>query len=108
SLWRSNDFKDDDSDPDKSITERFGGKLKRDGSELIGTLRNGLHYYYVCNAEGKQLSEVPQNVAQHHGVGDVTVFNGISCQRCHAVQKGVIPFAGVVKRIALAPNNKLV
>ena len=108
-LWRSLDVDEDFSvDGSKSITERFKGTIKRAGSEHIFTGKNGMHRYYLANADGKQVAEVPSKIAQHRGnANDSTVFTPLSCIECHTSSSGIIPFRGVVKDVALNERTGL-
>lgn len=97
-LWVSDDVADESTE-DKLVTERFLGTLKRDGGEHVYSLPNGLQGYYLCNADGKQVSEVPANIAQHrNAVGDVTVMVPHSCVTCH--DQGIKHFNDLISRLA--------
>jgi tetratricopeptide (TPR) repeat protein/mono/diheme cytochrome c family protein len=60
-----------------------------DGGEVIFTLPNGLHAYYLATAAGKRLDKGPLAIVSDPRRPDRAVENGISCMSCHA--RGMIP-----------------
>jgi hypothetical protein len=61
-VWRTLDFSNEDSD-DRDVTRTFAGKAKHDGREIIFSLPNGLHGYYLADGKGNQAAVVPQDIA---------------------------------------------
>jgi hypothetical protein len=66
-VWRTFDFIHDAEAPrpPQDPYETLGGTARHDGREIIGTLPNGLHWYYLCDGgtgkdDGKQVNVVPQ------------------------------------------------
>jgi hypothetical protein len=53
-IWRTFDFATD-ATGDKSVIETLAGKVKHDGREIIFTLPNGLHGYYLSTVLGAQV-----------------------------------------------------
>jgi hypothetical protein len=105
-LWRSLDTRSDVGET--SVIEHFKGSVKFAGREYIGSNQNGTHYYYLSNAEGKQLAEVPTDIAQDKSnPHDARVLNPYSCVRCHGPQSGIRDFADVVSRTALSEDVAL-
>lgn len=106
-IWRSLDVNDDKAG-DKSVIDSLIGTLKRDGSEYIGTLPNGLHWYWVGNAVGKQVAVVPQGVAidqrqTPERIKDRSVINAYKCMSCHGQTSGIFPFTDVIGPAILSP-----
>jgi hypothetical protein len=105
-LWRTYDVINNQKD--QSVLTNFVGDngfstVKRKGGELIFELPNGLHAYYVINGAGKQLGEVPTNVAFRRGsVPDPVIYNAWSCLACHG--GGINPFSDVITTLAVAPG----
>lgn len=66
----------------------LGGKhaFRHDGGEIVFSLRNGLHGYYISDVLGNRVDEAPVSVVfdQNLVTGRVEVSNGLSCVRCHA------------------------
>jgi len=54
-----------------------------DGGEIIFTLPNGFHAYYLATGEGKQLDKGPTIIVRDDSRRDASVTNGISCMGCH-------------------------
>lgn len=102
-LWRSLDANSDIGE--RSVIEHFRGSVRFDGKEFIGSNQNGTHYYYLTNAKGEQVSEVPTDIAQDtKNPFDARVLTPYSCIRCHGGQQGIWDFADVVSKAALAPG----
>lgn len=108
-VWRTFDFAAD-ATRDKSVIDTLGGKAKHDGREIIGTLPNGLHWYYLVNGAGTQVNVVPQNIAidQRSGafekIKDRSVTNSYKCVSCHGPASGIQPFEDVIGKAILAPG----
>jgi hypothetical protein len=109
-IWRTFDFASD-STGDKSVIETLAGKVKHDGREIIFTLPNGLHGYYLSNGQGQQVNVVPQAIAIDQRSGafeklkDRSVITAHKCIGCHTETGGGIrPFEDVVARIILSPG----
>lgn len=100
-LWRSLDVKAESGK--QSVLENFAGTLKPDGKELIYSLPNGLHGYYVCNGAGDQVGEVPIDIAQDkQDAYDNRVISSYKCVSCHGPSSGINSFTDVVARMALS------
>jgi hypothetical protein len=65
-------------------------KLDIDGQEHFFQLNNGLWGYYLNNAQGKRVDEVPINIARDENFRDYRVIAGRSCAACHI--EGIRPF----------------
>jgi hypothetical protein len=116
-IWRTFDFASDDVG-DKNVVETFGGTAKHDGREVIGSLPNGLHWYYLADGRGNQVNVVPQAIAldrrkaSTHPINDRNVTNAYKCISCHGTIRGIWPFADVVRKgildreVALAVIDK--
>jgi hypothetical protein len=108
-IWRTFDFATD-ATGDKSVIETLGGKVKHDGREIIFTLPNGLHGYYLSNGAGAQVNVVPQNIAIDQRSGafeklkDRSVTNSFKCVSCHGPAGGIQAFDDVVGKAILAPG----
>jgi tetratricopeptide (TPR) repeat protein len=63
--------------------------FRHDGGEVIFTLPNGLHAYYLATGAGKRLDKGPLAIVSDPRRPDRAVENGISCMSCHA--RGLIP-----------------
>jgi hypothetical protein len=106
------DFADERGD-DKDLFKRPGGNLRHDGREIIGSLPNGLHWYYLADGKGKQVAVVPQAIAldqRPDGAGkirDRNVVNAIKCIDCHGETAGIRPFIDVERQAMLDPNIAL-
>lgn len=74
-----------DNEKEKELHE-----LDADGNEIIFELANGLHGYWLNNAAGNRVAEVPTKIAKDDNYRDRTVKAGRSCITCHA--NGMQPF----------------
>ncbi|MCZ2340873.1 MAG: c-type cytochrome [Bacteroidales bacterium] len=102
--WRSYDF----NAPDQNLIER--GTLLPDrknifahplgpglvaepfqhvGGEVVFTLPNGLHGYYLMNAVNDRLDKGPQAIVSDPKRPDRSVEAGVSCMSCHV--SGILP-----------------
>jgi hypothetical protein len=103
-VWRTLDFANEGSD-DRDVTRTFAGKAKHDGREVIFSLPNGLHGYYVCDGAGRQAAVVPQDIALDRRpdpeVRERNVLNGYKCVDCHGGHDGIWPFADKVSELAV-------
>lgn len=112
-LWRTFDFAVD-ATGDKSVIDTLAGKAKHDGREIISTLPNGLHFYYLSNGAGAQVNVVPQTIAIDQRSGafeklkDRSVTNSYKCVSCHGPANGIQPFDDVVGHAILDPKIGLV
>ena len=105
-LWRSLDTRSDVGEA--SVIEHFKGSVKFAGREYIGSNQNGTHYYYLTNADGQQVAEVPADIAQDKSnPHDARVLTPYSCVRCHGTQSGIRDFADIVSRTALSRDVAL-
>jgi hypothetical protein len=103
-LWRTYDILDDPVIPadtgERSVLVKFRDELKYDAREGIGTLPNGLHWYFLSNKDGTIVPEAPAGVAQDHAdPHDARVFTAYKCVLCHGPAKGIIPFENTVEQL---------
>lgn len=111
-IWRTFDFAVDDVG-NKSVLEAFAGTVKHDGREIIGSLPNGLHWYYLADAAGKQVAVVPQAIAldmrtdNFGAIKDRNVINAYKCISCHGPVSGTYPFDDVVGKAIVTPEIAL-
>lgn len=102
-VWRSLDMLKNINE--QSVLRNFLGTVAFQGKEFIGTNLNGTHFYYLANAQNKQVAEVPTKIAQDHGdPHDVTVYTPWKCVKCHGPKGGIRHFDDVIARVALDPN----
>jgi hypothetical protein len=110
-IWRTFDFAKDADDPQRNVLRSLGGTVKHDGREIIGTLPNGLHWYYLSNGAGVQANVVPQDIAldqrDKRGISNPNVINAIKCMDCHTPVSGIYPFKDNVKAAILSPDTAL-
>lgn len=110
-IWRTFDFATDADDPQKNIFRSLAGTAVHDGREIIGTLPNGLHWYYVSDGKGVQANVVPQAIAldqrNKRGITDPNVTNAIKCIDCHAPVSGIYPFKDSIKGAVISPEIAL-
>lgn len=57
--------------------------FQHDGSEIIFSLPNGMHGYFLADAAGRRIDVAPITVVKDVRQKDATVRNGISCMACH-------------------------
>lgn len=111
--WKSYDFAD--SDGRQNIlrfplgprgTRNDGFAFEEAGTEIIFDLPNGLHGYYVANANGGRLNAAPPNiVADRNKVsGTLDVVPGISCIACHS--QGIQDKFTDIVRLGSRLNNR--
>lgn len=99
--WKTLDVSD--SAGEKSVAKKLAGTIDADGGEIIFSLPNGLHGYYLINKAGKKVSQVPTNIAQDtKHAHDSIVYNAWKCVRCHQPNSGINGFDGVIRRQAKA------
>ena len=58
--------------------------FRADGGEIIFTLPNGLHAYFLADGRGRRLDKGPVSIVSDPRRPDRAVENGISCMSCHA------------------------
>ena len=91
-----------------SVQKNLGGTVKRAGGEFIFSLPNGAHGYFICNAKGERLSEVPTSIAQHKGhARETVVLLGRKCNECHGPASGIIGFDDVIRPQIVDRNTAL-
>ena len=73
------------------------------GGEAIFALPNGLHAYYIVNANNNRLDKAPIAIVSDPKRPDRAVEAGVSCMSCHVT--GIIPKADQI-RDHLAKNPK--
>lgn len=108
-LWRTFDFAKD-GDKAKDVFETLAGTAKHDGREIIFSLPNNLHGYYLSNGAGDQAAVVPQDIALDRRndpgmrIRDRNVLNGYKCVDCHGPHNGIWPFLDKVGELAVKPG----
>src|SRR6185295_4388831 len=107
--WRSYDF----DEPPQNLADRLNGNLVPDprnifafplgpgglaefpfrhaGGEAIFSLPNGLHAYYIANANNNKLDKAPIAIVSDPKRPDRSVEAGVSCMSCHVT--GILPKA---------------
>jgi WD40 repeat protein len=107
--WRTYDF----DEPPTNLANRLEGTLAPDprnvfafplgpvgladnpfrhaGGEAIFALPNGLHAYFIANANNIRLDKAPVNIVSDPRRPDRAVEAGVSCMSCHVT--GIIPKA---------------
>jgi hypothetical protein len=82
----------------KDPRQRFRGTVQHDGREIIFSLPNGLHGYYLANGNGVQVGEVPPTIARDQLKPDPEsrVINAWKCVACHGPNDGLIPFQDAI------------
>jgi len=105
--WRTYDF----DEPPANLGDRLNGNLvpdqrnvfafplgpaglaefpfKHAGGEAIFALPNGMHAYYIMNANNNRLDKAPQAIVSDPKRPDRAVEAGVSCMSCHVT--GIIP-----------------
>ncbi len=68
-----------------TLSEKFG--FNQDGGEIIFSLPNGFHGYYLTDGKGNRLDIGPTKIVRDPSQRDLAVTNGISCMGCH--DKGI-------------------
>ena len=58
--------------------------FEHDGGEVIFSLPNGMHGYYLATADGKRLQVGPSNIVHDASRTDRVIVNGLSCISCHS------------------------
>ncbi len=71
-----------------------------DAEEVVATLPNGLPFYYLSDAAGKQVDTAPDTIASDHRStnNDRRVHAGYSCAACHQ-DAGLKPIRDYARRI---------
>jgi WD40 repeat protein/mono/diheme cytochrome c family protein len=107
--WRTYDF----DEPPANLADRLNGNLvpdprnvfafplgpaglaefpfKHAGGEAIFALPNGLHAYYIANANNNRLDKAPVAIVSDPKRPDRAVEAGVSCMSCHVT--GILPKA---------------
>lgn len=119
--WRTYDF----DEPPQNLADRLNGNLVPDprnvfafplgpaglaefpfrhaGGESIFALPNGLHAYYIANAQGNRLDKAPVAIVSDPKRPDRAVEAGVSCMSCHVT--GILPKADqIVDHLAKNPK----
>ena len=74
------------------------------GGEMIFSLPNGLHGYYLSTAAGERLDAGPTEIVTDKFAEDKLVRNALSCMRCH--DQGIKAFKDSVRPVVEAmPGN---
>jgi hypothetical protein len=99
-IWLTFDFNETGKE-NKSVIHSLAGTAKHDGREIIGSLPNGLHWYYLSAGDGNQVADVPPDIAQDKRQGplairDRRVINAYKCISCHGEANGTYPFKDVI------------
>ena len=119
--WRTYDF----DEPPANLADRLNGTLvpdprnvfafplgpaglaefpfKHAGGEAILALPNGLHAYYIANANNARLDKAPIAIVSDPKRPDRSVEAGVSCMSCHVT--GILPKADQMIE-HLAKNSK--
>ena len=63
------------------LSNRLG--FVQDGGEIIWTLPNGFHAYYLTTGKGERLETGPTKIVHDPAQRDLSVTDGISCMGCH-------------------------
>ena len=86
-VWRSYDF---NSSNGQSNIEEYPQLFQHAGGEMIFTLPNGLHAYFITdnNGNGERLNEAPIDIVLDARKNQI--INGASCMGCHS--GGIIKF----------------
>lgn len=79
------------------------GGFNHAASEVIFTLPNGLHGYYIVDTGGKRMDKADAHIISDIKQPDRTVVAGISCMACH--HQGLIEKADQIRDIV--QKNKL-
>ena len=64
-----------------ALAAKFG--FIQDGGEIIFSLPNGFHAYYLTDGKGNRLDTGPTKIVHDGSQRDLAVTNGISCMGCH-------------------------
>jgi WD40 repeat protein/mono/diheme cytochrome c family protein len=111
--WRTYDF----DEPPQNLADRLNGNLVPDprnifafplgpgglaefpfrhaGGEAIFALPNGLHAYFIANANNNKLDKAPVAIVSDPKRPDRAVEAGVSCMSCHVT--GILPKADQVR-----------
>ncbi len=92
--WKSYDFKSS-LGTDNIFADPIN--LVPSGGEMVFSLPNGLHGYYICDGKGARIDAAPTNIVVDLYATDKIVRNGLACMRCH--DKGVKEFTDVVRPV---------
>ncbi len=119
--WRTYDF----DEPPANLADRLNGTLvpdprnvfafplgpaglaefafKHAGGEAIFALPNGLHAYYIVNANNARLDKAPTAIVSDPKRPDRSVEAGVSCMSCHVT--GILPKADqMIDHLAKTPK----
>ncbi len=120
--WRTYDF----DEPPANLADRLEGNLVPDprnlfafplgpaglaefpfrhaGGEAIFALPNGLHAYYICDANNARLDKAPVAIVSDPKRPDRAVEAGVSCMSCHVT--GILPKADqILDHLAKNPKS---
>lgn len=120
--WRTYDF----DEPPANLGDRLNGNLipdprnvfafplgpaglaeypfKHAGGEAIFALPNGLHAYYIANANNNRLDKAPVAIVSDPKRPDRAVEAGVSCMSCHVT--GILPKADqMIDHLAKNPKS---
>jgi mono/diheme cytochrome c family protein len=111
--WRTYDF----DEPPQNLVDRLNGNLIPDprnifafplgpaglaefpfrhaGGEAIFTLPNGLHAFYIANANNNRIDKAPVAIVSDPKRPDRAVEAGVSCMSCHVT--GILPKADQIR-----------
>jgi hypothetical protein len=76
-----------------------------DASEVIASLPNGLHAYFLANSKGQRQDTAPDFIASDSTASgtDRRVHAGLSCVRCHGAVGGIQEIDDWVRRLVAPP-----
>ena len=78
--------------------------FRQDGGEMIFSLPNGLHGYFLTSAIGDRLNAAPVTIVSDAGARDPVIRPGQSCMSCHT--KGMqTKFEDKVRSVVIESSN---
>lgn len=96
SIWKSLDYTD--SVDDRDVLLNILNEVS-DAKELIASLRNGLHFYFVVNKQGSRLDLADPAIALDYltTLKDKKIYVASSCMTCHANGSGIRKINDVIR-----------
>ena len=101
--WITQDAKNNDGT--RNAVRLLNGDYKHDAEEIIATLPNGLHAFYLSDAAGARADSAPDFIASdgRSTSPDRRVHAGLSCVRCHV--EGIRPIDCWFRKSYAAPDQ---